>query len=68
MASASVTALGGRALATVLDEGEIGLLGSLGRFRANGPVAAHLWSGMRRIPLGVVLALARIPKGTVTTS
>ena len=36
------------------------MFGSLGRFRANGPVAAHLWLGMRRIPLEVVLILARI--------
>src|ERR1700730_4839644 len=37
-------------------------MGSPGLFRANGPIAAHPPFRMRRIPPGVVLAKARIPR------
>jgi len=38
---------------------EVDAFGALGRFRANGPIAAHPPVRMRRIPPGVVLAFAR---------
>ena len=38
---------------------EVGAFGALGRFRANGPIAAHPPVRMRRIPPGVVLTFAR---------
>ncbi len=60
MASASVTGL--------VDCREVDASGSLGRFLANGPVAAHPLLQMHRVPSQVVLAEARMaqtdtPKG-----
>src|SRR5712671_3368908 len=54
MASASVIALG--------VGGAFPALESLGLFRANGPIAAHLLLRMHRLPPGVVFVKARIPK------
>jgi hypothetical protein len=56
MASPSVSALGGC--------GAFDALGSLGLFRANGPIAAHPLFRMRRIPPRVVFAMARITNET----
>src|SRR5260370_29960411 len=56
MASASVSALGGC--------GAFDATGSLGLFRANGPITAHPPFRMHRIPPGVVFAAARITKET----
>jgi len=57
MASASVADLGDCAAFTRLSDGKpVVTLGSLGRFRANGPIAAHPTFRMHRIPPGVVLA------------
>src|SRR5580693_453846 len=59
MASASVADLGDGAPFTLLGDGRaVDTLGSLGRFRANGPIAAHPTFRMHRIPPGVVLANA----------
>src|SRR5580704_1691320 len=57
MASASVADLGeGVALTPFGDGRAVDTLGSLGRFRANGPIAAHPTFRMHRIPPRVVLA------------
>src|SRR6267154_3861062 len=56
MASASVTGLG--------DCREFDASGSLGRFRANGPIAAHPPLRMRPMPPRVVLAEVRMFKQT----
>src|SRR5260370_42325740 len=56
MASASVTGL--------VDCREVDASGSLGRFRANGPIAAHPSVRMHRVPPCVVLAEARISNQT----
>src|SRR5207245_5267066 len=56
MASASVTGL--------VACREVNAFGALGRFRANGPIAAHPCHRMHRIPPGVVLPLVRIVRCT----
>src|SRR4029077_9010048 len=56
MASASVADLGDCVAFTRLGDGRaVDTLGSLGRFRANGPIAAHPTVRMHRIPPRVVL-------------
>jgi hypothetical protein len=65
MASASVNALADGETDGFSDvRSAIGALGSAGRFRANGPLAAHPKVRMHLVPSRVVLALAPMSKET----
>jgi len=65
MASASVNALADGETDGFSDvRSAIGALGSAGRFRANGPVAAHPQVRMHLVPSRVVLALEPMSKET----